>query len=307
MPSWIVEYLLLSAVWGVSFLFMHVAVRDFGVLPTAALRVAIATLTLLPWLVWRGQLPALRRHWRVIALAGVLNPALPFVFYAYALQSLSTGLAAILNATTPLFGAIVALLWLRQRLSPSRVLGLFVGFLGVVALAWDSLGVAAGSADRQAWAVLVCLGAPLMYGIGASYTQRYLSQVPSLVIATGSLLASSLALALPAAWAWPAAAPGARAWLAVACVGVLCTGFAYVLFFRLIERVGPARTLTVTFLIPVFAVLAGTLWLEEALTLRMLLCGGVIVLGTTLSTGLLKLDRLDRLAASGRPGRSPRP
>lgn len=298
MPSWILEYLLLSAVWGTSFLFMQISVHELGVMPTAALRVAIATLTLLPWLYWRGQWGALRTHWRPIALAGLINPAIPFVLYAYALQSLTTGLASILNATTPLFGAVIALLWLRERLTASRVLGLFIGFVGVVALAWDRLGV--GGSPGSGWAVIVCLGAPLMYGLGASFTQRYLKQVPSLAIACGSLMASSVALALPALWFWPAATPAPHGWLAVICVGVLCTGFAYVLFFRLIERVGSARTLTVTFLIPVFAIVAGAVWLEESITLRMLVCGAVILAGTTLSTGLVRSRWLDGL-------RGPRP
>lgn len=298
MPSWFIEYLLLSAVWGTSFLFMHVAVLDFGVLPTAALRVGVAALTLLPWVLWQRQLPLLRQHWRLITLAGMLNPALPFICYAYALQFLSTGLASILNATTPLFGAIIAWLWLRQRLTASRVLGLFVGFVGVVALAWDSLGLGSDNAAQQALAVMVCLCAPFLYGLGACYTQRYLKQVPSLVLASGSLLASSVVLAVPAVLFWPDRVAGHDAWLAVICVGVLCTGFAYILFFRLLAHIGPAKTLTVTFLIPVFAIVAGAIFLAEQLTSHMLLCGLVIVLGTALSTGLLSVGWLDRRAAS---------
>jgi drug/metabolite transporter (DMT)-like permease len=296
MPSWLIEYLLLSAVWGTSFLFMHVAVLDFGVLPTAALRVGIAALTLLPWLIWQRQLPLLLQHWRLITVAGLLNPAFPFICYAYALQYLSTGLASILNATTPLFGAIIAWLWLRQRLTPSRVLGLFVGFVGVVALAWDSLGGGTQNGGQQALAVMVCLCAPFLYGLAACYTQRYLKQVPSLVLASGSLWASTLVLALPALLLWPERSPGQAAWLAVVCVGVMCTGFAYILFFRLLAHIGPAKTLTVTFLIPVFAILAGVIALNERLTASMLACAVVIVLGTALSTGLLSLRRLDRRA-----------
>ena len=266
--------------------------HDFGVVPTAAMRVAIAALTLLPWLFLRGQAGALKRHWKAIALAGLINPTIPFVVYAFALQSLTTGLAAILNATTPLFGALIAWLWLRERLSRARVLGLLIGFAGVVALAWDKLG---GSGDTgTGLAVLVCLLAPLMYGVGACFTQRYLRQVPSLPVAAGSLLSSTALLALPAAWSWPATWPGAHAWTSVVAVGVLCTGFAYVIFFRLIDQIGSARTLTVTFLIPVFAILAGVIWLDESITARMVICGLVILAGTTLSTGLLKLGWLER-------------
>ena len=293
---WGADFVLLAAIWGASFLFMHLGAVEFGVLPTAAVRVAIAALFLLP-LVWlRGLLPDLKKHWRRTFLIGMLNSGIPFALISFALLHISTGLSSILNATVPMFGALIAWAWLKDKLTASRVLGLVIGFTGVAMLAWRAAGPGLAfkpdaSGLAPGWAVLACLLACLCYGISASYTKRYLSGLPPLVTAAGSQIGATLGLALPALWLWPARMPGPTAWLAMLAVGVLCTGLAYVLFFRLIEHAGPQRALSVTFLVPVFAVLYGVLILGEVVTPWMLLCAAVIVCGTSLSTGLLKLGR----------------
>lgn len=285
-----IDFILLAAIWGSSFLFMRYAVGDFGALPTAFVRVAIAALFLLPLVWWRGLGAAFRQHGRAVCLVGVINSGIPFALFAFALLSISTGLSAILNATVPLFGALVAWLWLGDRPNGSRVLGLAIGFAGVALLASEKASFTPGpSGIAPAWAVLACLAATVCYGIAASATKRYLTGVPPLVLAAGSQLGATLGLALPALWLWPAQMPGTQAWLAVTVVGVLCTGVAYVLYFRLIEKLGPSRSLAVTFVVPVFAVIYGALFLSEAVTSWMILCGAVIVLGTALSTGLLRL------------------
>lgn len=284
--------MLLAAIWGSSFLFTRIAVVDFGPLPTAAVRVGIAAAFLLPLVLLRGHGHALMNNWRRVFLVGLFNSGIPFACFAFALLSITTGLSAILNATVPMFGAIVAWFWLKDRPTGSRVLGLLIGFAGVAMLAWDKAtfkpdasGVAPG------WAVLACLFACLCYALSASYAKRYLTGLPPLVTAAGSQIGATLGLALPAAWLWPAQTPGGGAWLALLVVGVLCTGIAYVLYFRLIGSAGPARALAVTFVVPVFAVLYGAVFLSEAVTLWMLLCAVVIIFGTALSTGLLKLGR----------------
>ena len=291
--SSVVDFVLLAAIWGSSFLFMRLAVVEFGALPTAFVRVAVAALFLLPLLAWRGQFGELRRRWRAIAVIGLLNSGVPFAMFSFALLSITTGLSAILNATVPLFGAIVAWLWLKDRPTGSRLVGLAVGFLGVALLAWDKAtfrpdasGIAPG------WAVIACLVATMCYAIAASATKRHLTGLPPLVTAAGSQVGATLGLAPLAAWLWPAQVPGGQAWAAVLAVGVLCTGVAYILYFRLIEHAGPARALAVTFVVPVFAILYGALFLSEAVTAWMVVCGVVIVCGTALSTGLLKLPSL---------------
>jgi drug/metabolite transporter (DMT)-like permease len=288
----VIDFVLLAAIWGSSFLFMRVAVVEFGVLPTAAVRVAVAAAFLLPLLWWRGHVGEFRRHWKGVCLIGILNSGTPFALFAFSLLSITTGLSAILNATVPLFGALVAWLWLKDRPTGSRVVGLALGFAGVALLAWDKASFKPdASGVAPAWAVMACLLATLCYGVAASATKRYLSGLPPLVTAAGSQIGATLALTLPALWFWPAKMPSLQAWLSLVAVGVVCTGIAYVLFFRLIEQAGPARALAVTFVVPVFAVLYGVLFLGESVTSWMLLCGLVIVCGTALSTGLLKLPR----------------
>jgi drug/metabolite transporter (DMT)-like permease len=286
----IIDFIALAAIWGSSFLFMRLAVVEFGFVATAFMRVAIASALLLPLMLWNDLGHVFRRHWRAICVVGVLNSALPFMLFSFALLSITTGLSAILNATVPLFGALVAWLWLKDRPTGSRVLGLVIGFAGVAMLAWDKASFKPdASGVAPAWAVLACLLATACYALAASATKRYLTGLPPLVTATGSQLGSMLALALPAFWFWPEDLPGGQAWLAVGVVGVLCTGIAYILYFRLIEQAGPARALAVTFVVPVFAILYGALFLGEQVTPWMLVCGLVIVCGTALSTGLLKL------------------
>lgn len=301
---WVREFFLLSGLWGASFLFMRLGASEFGPLPTAGLRVALATLFLWPILVQQGQWPALRQHWRPVLLAGLINSAIPFALYAWAVLHITTGLASILNATVPLFGAIIAWLWLGERIGRLRSFGLALGFLGVALLAWRAPGGAGGQSDLAFWAVAACLGATTCYALAASYARRYLVGIPPLATATGSQLGAALFLAIPTAIAWPAQMPGLRAWLAIAAIAVLCTGIAYILYFRLIANAGPSRALAVTFLAPVFAVLYGVVFLSETVTLWMAGCALVIVMGTLLSTGLIGPGLLRRNIPAGAP-RSP--
>ena len=270
-------------------MFTRISALEFGAMPTAGLRVMIAVLFLLPLVALKGLGGTLRKNWKLTFFVGLLNSAIPFACFSYAILHITTGLSAILNATVPLFGAVIAWVWLKDRPNGLRVLGLAVGFLGVSMLAWQKASFKPDAAGlTTGWAVLACLLATVCYGIGASYTKRYLSGLPSLVTATGSQCGALLGLMIPTVWFWPDQMPTTKAWLAILVLGVVCTAMAYVLYFRLIERAGPARTLAVTFLIPVFAVLYGVVLLGEVVTQWMLICGVVIICGTALSTGLLK-------------------
>ncbi len=289
---WLVDLLLLGMLWGASFLFMRIGAAEFGALPTAAVRVAIAMVFLLPLLLLRGQWPALKRHWKPALGIGVLNSGLPFAFFAFALLTINSGLAAVVNATVPMFGALVAWAWFGDRPDRSRILGLVIGFAGVAMLAGRSAGFHSGVDESAArWAIVACLAACICYAFSASLTRKYLVGVPALATATGSQVGATFALALPALWLWPAQMPSARAWMALIVVGTACTGLAYILFFRLIETAGPARALTVTFLVPVFALFYGAVFLGEEITQWMLVCAVVIVCGVGLSTGLVRLGR----------------
>jgi drug/metabolite transporter (DMT)-like permease len=286
------ELVTLAAIWGASFLFMRMGAGEFGPVALAFVRVAGATAFLLPLLAWRGQLGALRSHWKPILLVGITNSAIPFVCFGLAVLAITGGLSAIFNATTPLFGALIAWLWLKDRLSASRAIGLGIGFAGVVWLAWDKASIKTGDAGvSSALAIAACLLATLLYGFSANFTKRYLQGVSSLALATGSQLSATLFLALPAIGLWPSRMPGAASWIAAALLALMCTGVAYVLYFRLIAHVGPSNAISVTFLVPAFAVLWGAVFLHEAITGAMVIGCAIILLGTSLATGLLKWPR----------------
>lgn len=294
----LIELIALAAIWGASFLFMRMGAAEFGPLALSMLRVGGATLFLLPLLAWQRQSGALRTHWRAITVVGIVNSALPFVLFTVAALAINAGLSAIFNATAPLWGAIIGALWLKDRLSPSRMLGLAIGFAGVLFLAWDKASLKPGEHGvSAALAIAACLGATLCYGFSANYTKRKLPGVPPLAVAAGSQLAATLVLALPGLWTWPAQVPSASAWWALAGLALLCTGVAYLLYFRLIAHVGPARAISVTYLLPVFGVLWGALFLSEAVTPTMLLGCAIILVGTALVTGMVSLPLGQRRAA----------
>jgi len=280
----VAELLALAALWGGSFLFMRVAVPAFGPLALAFLRVFGAALVLVPLLAARGELASLRRHWRPIAVVGFVNSALPFLCFAYAALTINAGVSAIFNSATPLFAAIVAWLWLGDRMTPLRIAGLAIGFAGVLWIGWDKADFGPGG---SAAAIGACLLATMSYGIAPSLTKRRLGGVPPLAVAAGSQVAAAIFLAVPALLAWPAQAPSAPAWGMVALLAFFGTGLAYLLYFRLIANAGPANAVAVTYLIPIFAVAWGGLFLGERLTLPLIAGCAVIFVGTALATGML--------------------
>jgi drug/metabolite transporter (DMT)-like permease len=168
-------------------------------------------------------------------------------------------------------------------------MGLVIGFIGVALLAGDQASFKPGGSG---WAILACLVATTCYAISASYTRKYLMGVPPMATSTGSMIGAALGLSVPALLSWPSSVPSLQAWGSVLFVAILCTGVAYVLYFRLIEAAGPSKTLTVTFMIPVFAIVYGVLFLGEELTLWMIVCACVIICGTALATGLVKIKAL---------------
>lgn len=284
----------LAAIWGGSFLFMRIAAPVFGPGIMVELRVGLAGGFL--WLVcrWLGRRPRLLAHWRHFLKVGLFNSALPFVFFAYAAQTLSASLMSILNSAAPIFGALLGALWLRQPVSRSAALGLACGVAGVATL------VGGGAAVRgEAWwsAVIAGLAAPLCYGIASLIAKQSPPGLTPLANAHGSMWAAAL-LVLPCTLFMPLqATPQPRDWAALVALALICTGAAYLLYFRLIEDVGPMQALSVTFLIPVFGVLWGVLLLDEQVGWNTLVGGALVLCGTALANGVLKLGR-------ARPARS---
>ncbi|GGD50928.1 hypothetical protein GCM10010985_00810 [Caballeronia grimmiae] len=297
-PVNLAQLLLLAALWGGSFLFIRVGVTDLGVAPLMALRVGIGALFLLIVLALRGSpreaIATMRQRAWPLIVVGVFNSAAPFCLFAYAELTLSAGVTSVINATTPLWGALVAFVWLGDRLSRLRVAGLAIGFAGVLALVWDQTlahpGATASAVTpmNTALAALAGLAATLCYGIAASYTKRHLMGVDSLTVAAGTMTAATLVLLPFALVSWPAGPVSMHAWGAVIALGVACTGVAYMLFFHLIAVAGPARAITVTFVIPIFGILWGALFLSERVSIGMAAACGIVLAGTALATGVVK-------------------
>lgn len=269
---------LLGAIWGSSFLFMRVATPELDAVPLITLRVGIAALFLIAALRLRGSaLGALRGRWPEVALLGAVNTALPFCLFAHAVETLPAGFSSVLNATVPLFGALLGFLVWSDRLPVRKVAGLLVGFAGVVLLAWPKL-----TAPSERLAVAEGLAAALLYAIAAHHARRRFTTTPPLALATGTTLAAALLLLPIAPFAWPEAKPSWKSLGCGAVLGVVCTGLAYALYFALLARIGTAKATTVTFLVPLFGVVWGVLFLAESFTLATAIGGAVVVAGTAL-------------------------
>jgi drug/metabolite transporter (DMT)-like permease len=276
----------LAAIWGASFLFMRIAVPTLGPVLLIAQRVLLAALVLVAIALATHRYRELIGHWRVHFTVGAFNTAIPFVLIAWAAQTLSVSLLAILNATAPIFGAIFTAVWLRQRPTPRVVAGLVAGLSGVAVLVgFDAEVLAQGGLP----AVCAGLAAAACYGIATTYLKARAPAITSFTVAHGSMWAATLLLA-PLVPLFPQPAPDSPTVVgAVILLGVLCTGIAYLLYFRLVADLGPTRALTVTFLIPVFGVLWGHLVLGEEVGLRTFVGAAIVLAGTALATGFSPL------------------
>ena len=280
----LLELCLLAAIWGASFLFLRIAAPEFGPLALIALRVGIAALVLAPVLrsaLARSQLRA--KAWPLLVV-GISNSALPFGLFAYSTLYLNAGLDSILNATTPIWTALIAAACFRVGLGRQQLAGLLLGLAGVVLLVWDSVG--AGIAGVPL-AIAAALLAAVCYGFAVNYSKRHLAGIQPLVVAFGSQLFATIVLLPLALPFWPRHAIAVSTWACVAALGVICTGFAYILYFRLIARAGATYAASVTFLIPLFGLIWGALFLGEKLTPTMLAGCAVVLLGTALASGKL--------------------
>lgn len=281
------QLIFLAAIWGASFLFIRIAVPEFGPAWLVALRVLAGALFLLATAaLWRRRLP-LRGNTRHFLILGLLNTALPFFLFSLAAQALTASLLAIINSTAPLWGVVFGFLINRQRPTARTLAGLLAGSSGVGLLVLhDASALAAGSWQPAMAAIL----APICYGLASHYARLRTSHLDPLAVAQGSMW-GALACCLPALFlvAVPAdgdfAALSAGAWGAGLALGVVCTGVAYLIYFGLIRDIGAASALTVTFLIPLFGILWGAIFLDEVVTAHTVFGATLVLLGTGLVTG----------------------
>ncbi|MGB7247514.1 MAG: DMT family transporter [Phormidesmis sp.] len=281
--SQIGELLLLAALWGGSFLFMRIAAPVLGPVWLIELRVLIAGLALLPLLFRLNRWEIVRAKAVPLFVFGCLNSALPFSFLAFASISLPAGFTSILNATIPLFGTVVAAVWLKERPTYRQLVGLGLGFSGVVVLVGLKTFAATTAFVTACGAGLM---AALMYAIAAPYIKQSLSGVPPLMIATISQLSAALFLLPALPFTVPKAIPTPTVMLSVIALALFSTSLAYILYFRLIQNVGSTKALTVAYLIPAFAMLWGALVLKEPITVSMALGGLLVLWGTAIANDL---------------------
>lgn len=278
MPAQSVALLLtLAALWGGSFVFMRVAVPALGAIPLAYVRVSLAAVVLLALAFAQRRIPPFRTRWKELLVVGVVNSAIPFSLFSYAELHISASAGAVLNATSPFFAVVAGAVWLSQPVTGTKIAGIALGMTGVVVLVGLQPGATSGDVLL---AVAACLVAAICYALAGVYTKRALSGVPSHAIACASQVFAALALMplLPFT-----TIPGPLTPVVVANVAGLAVGstaIAYLIYFKLIADVGPQRALTVTFLIPLFGVLWGALFLGEPLTRSLLLGGALVVAGT---------------------------
>lgn len=231
----------------------------------------------------RRQMDKFRGHWGPLTLIGAINTAIPFALFAYATRTVPAGFAAVLNATVPLWGAVLGGLFFKETLGRDRAIGLAIGFVGVVVLVARDLTVGGG-----AMAIGAALLGSSMYAASAHLTRRLLPGIPSVTIAAGSLVASSALLAIPTLFLLPAAQPSVGARGATIALALICTGVGYVLYFRLLDNAGATGAMAVTYLIPLFGMVWGAMFLNERITAPMLIGCGCILLGVAATTGLLR-------------------
>lgn len=286
----------LAALWGASFLFMRMSAPAFGPVSLIAVRLAIAAAVFLPLLRSPENRARLREYALPLTFNGLLSASVPFSLLAYSTLSLSAGFTALLNALTPITTALIAWLIWHQRLRKSQWLGLGLGLAGVAVLCWGRMSFRPGGSG---WAIVTAVLATVCYGIGGNFAKRRFSQLPAPLSACGTLFGASAALVIPGAWFMPASPPSALAWGCVIVLGVLCTSVAYLLYFRLLLTATATQVASVTFLVPLFAILWGALVLGESLTLQMAVASVVILTGTALTNGLIGAG-----VCGWRPGRS---
>ncbi len=277
---------LLAILWSAALIFLRIASPVLGPIITIEGRLMFAGLCLLPVCALAGDLATLRRRAPDLLGFAIVNSITPFFLYALGMKYITASFTGILNATVPLFGAIVARVWLKERLSVQQILGLLLGFAGVVVLiGWKPLP----NTPEVAFGIAVVLLGSLGWAIGTSYAKKRLGDVKGLTIATGSQLYGGL-LVLPLVPFFPPIAPVTTPVVAsVVALGVFSTAFAYLIFFKLLRDIGPAKSLTTTYMIPVFTIVGAALVLDEPVTLSMLAGGALVLGGIALATEFVRL------------------
>jgi len=277
-----IELLILSAIWGSSFLFLRIASPEFGPIFLIEMRVASGLIVLLPICLLLGKIQELKENWKMIFILSLSNMTIPFCLFAYSALNMGAGILSIINATVPFFTAIIAFLVYQQRMTRYGLIGLMVGFMGVAVLVFDP---SESSGVTNDLAIPSALFACVLYGVALNIVSHKLQGVSGISITTGALFFSTIVLIPFAVIGRPEVMPQGSVWFSVLALGVVCTGFGYILFYRLIARIGSQQAIMTTYLIPIFSILWGNLFLAESITLFMIFGGMLVLMGVGMTTG----------------------
>ena len=285
----LIIFITLSFMWSLSFIFYRVGVPEFGSLAFASLRVILAGLTMLVFvLLKKKNRQGIRENWKVLTLVGLFSAAIPFVLFSLSARSVNAGVLAVLNASVPMMSGFIASTFFKDRLSKKQILGLVIGVVGVIILMSENLfGEQAATSGSgllsMGYALLACVG----YAVGANITRNYLDNVSPVAITAGSLIIGSVIMLPVALYEFPyGKSISLMAWVSVICIGVLSTAIALIFMNQLIKSIGPMRATSITLVIPIFAIILGYLLLGEALDTPAIIGSMVILFGTYLSLEL---------------------
>lgn len=285
----LIIFITLSFMWSLSFIFYRVGVPEFGSMSFASLRVIFAGITMLAFVAFDPSLlKVMLKHWKLLAVVGLVSTTIPFVLFSYAAQSVNAGVLAVLNAAVPMMSGFIASTFFNDKLSKKQTFGLMIGVIGVVILMSESLfggGVSELSSGLlpMGYALLGCVG----YAVGANVTKNYLQDISPVAITVGAMLIASMVMLPVAIYEFPYGQNiSLKAWISVVSIGVFSTAIAFIFINELIKSIGPMRATSITLVIPIFAIIFGYILLGEALDTAAIIGSAVILVGTYLSLNL---------------------
>ncbi|WP_053980639.1 DMT family transporter [Marinagarivorans algicola] len=280
--------LVLSALWGASFLFMRVGAPEFGPVSLIFIRMGVGVLALLPFFVSQKLLGCIAHNAKPLLILGLTNHVIPFVALSYAALSLESGFTSLINSTTPVFTALIAALFFASTIKPSQGAGLVIAIIGVAILSADKMSF---GSQGTGWAVAAGLLAATSYGFAGNYTKHALGHLSATEITVGSMLASTGMLIIPGMAFWPASNPSGQAWASALLLAVASTGIAFIIYFKIMKESSAFMVSNVTLLVPIFAISWGIFLLDESLSLRLVAGMIVTLLGTALTLKLIPFRR----------------
>ena len=264
---------ILGAVWGSAFMFIKIATPELGPIALVNIRLAVAGLIFLPFLLQKKYLRHFKSNLKNILILSIINTALPFSLFAYASLESSSNMLSILNGTTAIMAVVISTMWLKVKLNLFQILGVFIGLFGIIVLANpDNVYISTK-------ATIFCLSAAFCYALSANYIQKFAYKTNTIVLIGWSLVIASVLLLPLTVFNLPSKTPSSNAIFSILWLGVVSTGVAFLGYVRLIEKVGAVKTATVAYFIPVFGVIWGYIFLGEPITLQILIGMMLILIG----------------------------